>query len=259
MTMPFEKLKGLGIGCEFSRAPYVEKRPTLVMIHGAGGSAQIWRSQVHLLKDSLNTLALDLPGHGKTNGPGKAHIDEYARWVEEVLRTLSHEPVFLMGHSLGGAIVQETALLFPELLKGIILVATGARLQVAPVFLEGLLSRFEDTVDTIMKHAYAPGADQSMVREGGKLMKAAGSSVVHGDFLACDRFDRRKDIGNIDVPCLIICGDQDKLSPPALSKSLNQSIKNSELRILPSAGHMVMIERYKAFNQCVRDFIGKVN
>jgi pimeloyl-ACP methyl ester carboxylesterase len=256
--MAFEKLEDLHIGFETSRRPFIKNYPTLVMIHGAGGSAQNWRSQIHLLKDSLNTLALDLPGHGKTAGPGKASINEYARWLAEILHTLFKEPVFLMGHSLGGAVAQETALLYPKLLKGIILVATGPRLQVAPMFLEGLLNRFEQTVDTIMKYAYGPDADQSMVREGAKLMKTAGSTVVHSNFLACDQFDRRKDLFNIDIPCLIICGDKDRLSPPALSKSLNQLIVGSKLRILPSAGHMVMIESHKEFNKYVRDFIGRI-
>lgn len=257
--MAFEKLKDLNIGFETSPRPFAKNYPTLVMIHGAGGSSQNWLGQIHPLKDSLNTLALDLPSHGKTAGPGKASAYEYARWVTKLLPTLFKDPVFLMGHSLGGAVVQEIALLDSKLLKGIILVSTGPRLQVAPMFLEGLLNEFEETVDTIMTYAYAPGADQSMLREGAKLMKAAGSMVVHSDFLACDQFDRRKDLGRIDVPCLIICGDKDRLCPPTLSTTLNRLIVGSKLKVLRSAGHMVMIEAYKGFNKCVRDFIARTN
>ena len=253
--MIVDKLKDLNIGFMMGHERFSDKLPTVVMVHGVGGRSQTWLGQIHPLKDSLNTLALDLPGHGKTNGQSKNRVDEYARWVGEILGALFQEPVFLMGHSMGGAIVQETALLYPELLKGIILAGTGPRLQVAPMFLEGFLNRFEETIDIVIGYGYASGADQSMIREGAKLMKEAGAKVVHDDFVACDRFDRRKDLEDIDLPCLIICGDKDKLTPPALSTALHESIKGSMLKILPSVGHYAMVEDYKAFNQCVRDFI----
>jgi len=160
-----------------------------------------------------------------------------------------------MGHSMGGAIVQRAALLEPDLIRGIILVGTGPQLQVAPMFLEGLQNNFEETVDTVIGFAYAPDADSLLIKEGAKLMKEAGSSQVYGDFSACNRFDVRNEVGAIKLPCLILCGDEDKLTPPSLSKKLNESIEGSRLEIVPAAGHMVMIENHKVFNDCVLDFI----
>ncbi len=254
-TMIFEELKGLKIGFKIGPEQFSEKKPTLVMIHGAGGCSQTWQGQIYPLKDSFNTLALDLPGHGKTAGQSKNRVDEYAHWLGEMLDVLFQEPVFLMGHSMGGAIVQETALLYPKLIEGIILAGTGPRLQVAPMFLEGFLNRFEETIDTVIEYAYASGADRAMLIEGAKIMKDVGVKVVHDDFVACDRFDRRKDLRNINLPCLIVCGEKDKLTPPALSRILHESIRGSTLEVLPSAGHFAMIESYKEFNQSVRNFI----
>jgi pimeloyl-ACP methyl ester carboxylesterase len=253
--MILEELKGLKIGFKMGPEQFSEKNPTVVMIHGAGGRSQTWQGQIHPLKNSLNTLALDLPGHGKTAGQSKNRVDEYAHWLGEILHVLFQEPVFLMGHSMGGAIVQETALLYPKLLKGIILAGTGPRFQVAPMFLEGLLNKFEETVDLIISYGYSSGAEQAMLIEGAKIMKDAGSKVVYDDFVASDRFDRRKDLGNINLPCLIVCGEKDKLTSPALSRILHESIKGSTLEILPSVGHYAMIESYKEFNQSVRNFI----
>ncbi len=226
----------------------------MVMIHGAGGSSFVWQSQLYGLDPALNTLALDLPGHGDTPGPGMDQIAGYAHWVTSVLRELGLGPVLLMGHSMGGAVVLEMALQSPEIAAGIVLAATGARLQVAPSFLEGLKARFEQTVDEIIHYAYAPDADPLLVREGARLMKAAGAPVVYGDFLACNRFDRRQDLARISSPCLILCGDQDQLTPPKLSERLHQGIPESRLRILPAAGHMVMIEAAEAFNRAVVEF-----
>jgi len=256
--MVLKKVKELNIGFEAGSQDFSEKRPTLVMIHGAGGRSRIWKKQIRPLNDFMNTLALDLPGHGKTLGRGKSLVGEYSRWLKNILKELFNEQVFLMGHSLGGAIAQDLALLDPQLLKGLILVGTGPVLRVAPKFLEGFLNKFEETVDSVMGYAYAPGTDQSLVREGASLMKEAGAEVVYSDFLASDRFDRRKDLDRIDLPCLIVCGAEDKLTPPALSETLKTSIKKSTLKILRSAGHFVMIENHKEFNQCVKNFISKI-
>jgi pimeloyl-ACP methyl ester carboxylesterase len=257
--MVLERLVERGIGFKEGPTGFREDRPTLVMLHGAGGSAQTWLSQINLLSDGVNALALDLPGHGGTEGPVKETLREYGLWVTEILETIFRFPVFLMGHSMGGAIALDTAISNPDRFEGLILAATGARLRVAPAFLEGLDRDFEGTVDTITGYAYAPGADPDLVREGAKLMKAAGQHAVLGDFSACNRFDRRGDLGSIRVPCLIVCGDRDMLTPPPLSESLHASIPASELKILPGAGHMVMIERFKDFNQSVLAFVQKTH
>lgn len=253
--MNLEALKNAQIGFEAGAEDFKENRPTLLMIHGAGGRAQIWRNQVHLLKSSLNTLALDLPGHGESVGNARVSIDEYAQWLMETLEAFFPEPPFLMGHSMGGAIVQKAATTSPSLMKGIILAGTGPRLLVAPAFLEGLLNNFDKTIDAIMGYAYAPEADSRLVKDGAALMREAGSTVVHGDFLACNQFDLRDRIAEIDLPTLILCGEKDPLTPPALSRKLNGSIEGSRCEIIPSAGHMVMIENPKAFNKSVLNFI----
>lgn len=251
------KLKDLAIGFEAGSQNLTEKRPTLVMIHGAGGRSLIWKNQIRPLNDFMNTLALDLPGHGKTAGQGNSLVDEYSQWLGSILGALFNEPVFLMGHSLGGAIIQDVALRYPNLLKGLILVGTGPVLRVAPKFLEGFLKKFEETVDIVVSYGYASGTDPSLVSEGSAFMKEAGAQVVYNDFLACDRFDRRRDLEKINLPCLVVCGEEDKLTPPALSEILVKSIKKSTLKILPSAGHNVMIENHKEFNRCVKNFVLK--
>ena len=138
-----------------------------------------------------------------------------------------------------------------------VLVATGPRLLVAPAFLEGFLKNFEGTIDSLMGYAYASHADPAMIRQGARIMKEAGGEVVHGDFLACNGFDRRDDLKRIQLPCLITCGEQDRLTPPALSEKLHKSISGSKLKIIKGAGHMVMMESYRAFNEAVRDFTGE--
>ncbi len=257
--MILQALERAGIGFEAGFKAPASNRPTLLMIHGAGGRGQVWRNQVYPLKASFNTLALDLPGHGNTSGRARETIDEYAQWLAEILETFFPEPPFLLGHSMGGAIVQQAALENPSLMQGIILAATGPRLGVAPAFLDGLQHQFEDIVDNIMGYAYGPGVDHRLIKEGANLMRESGSTVVHGDFAACNRFDVRDRIAQITLPTLILCGEKDQLTPPSLSQKLNKAILKSRIYIIPAAGHMVMIEDPKTFNQRVLDFILEVH
>ena len=116
-----EKLKELQVGYLTGDMGFLDGRANLVMVHGAGGNAMIWQNQIRFLDKDLNVLALDLPGHGKSKGEGYNSIQEYAQWLGDILRNIFDEPIFLMGHSMGGAIVQEAAFTYPDILKGIIL------------------------------------------------------------------------------------------------------------------------------------------
>jgi pimeloyl-ACP methyl ester carboxylesterase len=252
-----KKLKDLKIGYLMGDEGLKEGRPSLVMVHGAGGRAQIWQNQVVLLDKSINTLAVDLPGHGDTAGNGRSHIFEYAQWLADIVKKIFEYPIFLMGHSMGGAIVQEVAVSSPHCLGGIILVGTGARLKVAPMFLDGLLNNFEQTLEAVMGFAYAPETAGSLIEQGKEIMISTGSNVVYNDFLACDRFDGRQALAKIHHPCLVLCGDKDKLAPLKFSEALSEGIKRSTLKIIPNAGHMVMIERYVETNEVIQDFIFK--
>jgi pimeloyl-ACP methyl ester carboxylesterase len=84
--------------------------------------------------------------------------------------------------------------------------------------------------------------------------------VLYGDFLACNRFDLREEVDRIDLPTLVICGEEDELTPVSYSESLHRRIKGSALEIIPGAGHMVMMEAPDPFNRVVQDFVlGKAN
>jgi len=235
-----KKLEDLNIGYLMGYEGLREERPTLVMIHGAGGRAQIWQNQIVSLDKTINVLSL---------------ISEYAQWLVDTVKTIFSYPIFLMGHSMGGAIVQRVAITSPHILEGIVLVGTGARLKVASTFLDGLLNNFEGILETLISYAYGPKTDKSIIEEGLRMMKASGSEVVYNDFLACDRFDTRQELAQIHLPCLVLCGSQDVLAPPRLSEALRRGIEGSVLKMVPHAGHSVMIERYKEVNQAVQEFI----
>jgi pimeloyl-ACP methyl ester carboxylesterase len=156
---------------------------------------------------------------------------------------------------MGGTIVQTLALTHPEMIKGIVLVGTGARLKVLPMILDGIKNNFEETVKKINQFAYSQKASSDLIEKGVSTMLQCRAEVLYGDFLACDRFDFMNEVGKINLPTLILCGDDDQLTPIKYSQFLQSRIKASKLEVLPHAGHMVMMESPQAFNEKIREFI----
>ena len=255
--MTIKTLKDLTFGYQEGKRVFRNDRPTLLMIHGAGGKSAIWSFQLAFLNKQINTYAIDLPGHGQSGKNAAKSISGYTDWLIKVIEAWFKEPIYIIGNSMGGAIAQSIAIKNGQLLKGLILIGTGATLKVAPQFLQGLADNFKNTVATIMGYAYHEHTDNNLIREGSKFMEEAGQSVVYDDFSACNNFDSRGDLDKIATPTLIICGEEDKLTPPDESRKLHKTIKNSTLKIIPQAGHMVMIEKYEEVNELILEFIHK--
>lgn len=224
---------------------YLQKgggKPSLLFLHGAGGTHRHWGKQIQGLREA--TLAcLDLPGHGRSKGKGRQAVEGYGDLVAEFMAALALESPTVVGHSMGGAIALDLALRYGDRLGGLVLVGTGARLRVMPSLLEGLRGEFESTVDLLCRYAYGPSASEEMVRLGREEMLAVGPEVLRGDFLACDRFDVTGRLGEVRLPTLVICGEEDQLTPPKYSQFLVDHIQGARLVTVPEAGHMVMLEK----------------
>jgi pimeloyl-ACP methyl ester carboxylesterase len=256
ILMPF-----VDIGKE--RINYVERgastsaqlRTPVVFIHGAGSSHLIWGSQVRALGDRARALALDLPGHFKSDGVGRDSIAAYAEVVLQFLDALALERAIVVGHSMGGAIAQSLALAYPDRVAALALVATGARLRVSPAFLEGFQNDFENTVDKISAYYFARDADPRLIEKSAALLRACGQLIVLGDFTACNGFDASERIPQISVPTLVLGGTEDQLTPPKSSEFLAVKIPDAQLVLIDGAGHHVMIEKADAVNRVLKEFV----
>jgi len=228
-------------------------KPSLLFLHGAGGTHRNWGKQIQALGDA--TLAcLDLPGHGRSKGEGRQTIEGYADLVAEFMAALALESPIVVGHSMGGAIALDLALRCGEGLGGLVLVGTGARLRVMPGLLQGLRREFESTVGLVCGYAYGPSASEEMIRLGREEMLAIGPEVLWGDFLACDRFDVMGRLGEVRHPTLVICGEEDQLTPLKYSRFLVDHIPGARLVTIPEAGHMVMLEKPQETTEAIAGF-----
>ena len=227
----------------------------VLFIHGAGGGQYSWSSQKAFLGKHLTPIILELPGHGESTGEGEEEIGRYADHIVSFLRAMRLSKVSLVGHSMGGAIAQALALTRPEMIRKIVLVGTGARLRVVPMILNGILEDFEGTVRKITRFAFSRKVSPVLFERSLSDLRRCRPEVLHRDFLACNRFDLTAEVERIGLPTLVVCGDEDEMTPLKYSEFLHHRIKGSKLEVLPNAGHMVMMEVPQAFNEKVGTFL----
>lgn len=233
------------------------RRPTLLCVHGSGGLGAEFAPFLEALGPDSNRAALDLPGHGATPGPGRQSVADYAAWVMDFLAAGHIRPV-LLGHSLGGSIALSVALTRPELISGLVLWGTGARLRVLPAILEGLAQDFLSTVELLVDLAYAPATDPAVKDLGRRVMAATDPPVLWGDYSACNGFDAMARLGEIVLPTLVVCGEQDRLTPPKYSQHLAGHIAGAHLALVSGAGHMLHQEQPDAAARVLKDFLGRL-
>lgn len=230
--------------------------PTLVLVHGAGGSRLLWPPQLRRLPGAT-VYTLDLPGHGRSDGPACDTIAGYAQAIVAFLDESGIERAVIAGHSMGGAIALTLALDYAERVAGLVLVATGARLRVAPAILESIRGDFEAAIELVSRAIWAPTADPTLVERGRQTLLEAGPDVLVSDLTACDRFDVMERLGEIAVPTLVVAGSADLLTPLKYAHFLAEHIPNARCEVLEGAGHMLMLERPAEVARAVRGFLAR--
>jgi pimeloyl-ACP methyl ester carboxylesterase len=230
----------------------------VVLIHGSGCSADSWRYQVDELSRHFEVVAVDLPGHGGSKAVDRPSIKGYAKTVSGLLERVERRKVFLGGHSMGGAVALQVALEHPELLKGLILVATAAYLEMLALTPDILL-----WAAATMPHKFKGMFFSSLVTKEALAMarddvRRCSLETVMGDFTACRKFDFRGHLKRLKLPTLILCGSEDRITPVRHSKRLHQEISGSTLRVIEKGGHMLPLEAPAELNAAIRQFIKAV-
>jgi len=229
---------------------------SIIFIHGSGACADIWRYQIDYFPDSH---AVNLSGH--SHGQILKSVEECVDWLREYLKGRGCRDVVLAGHSLGGAIALMYALKYPQELKGIIIIGSGARLKVHPMYLtpceeaiEGDPHKWYEMIEEMCRRTPA-----DYRRDVTEKQKSIGPTVMLNDFLCCDKFDVMDRIHEIKLPALIICGESDVWTPVKFSHYLGARIANSRVVIVPDTGHFVIAEKPEAVNKAIDDFLKEIS
>ena len=264
--------------------------PKIILIHGAGGQEidwpMAWRSSNNQNRsmgltpsnqgvtklfnaglENYSIYAVDLPGHGKSEGTIKSSIDEYSNFIIDFLDAMDIEHACLVGHSMGAAIALNASLSHHWRICSIVSIGGASKMIVNDAILEGLKNTFEPTVDSIVKYSWHKKtgaiADSQLMavyfREKAKQrIIDAGSKTVYGDFLACSRFDLSQRLQEITIPVLVIASDGDRMVPLDVSWEMAKDIKESYFVSLKNCGHFQHIEQSGKVAGELVNFLSKI-
>lgn len=223
----------------------------LIFIHGSGGCKEAWHYQTKHFPDAD---AIDLPGH--PDGQPRTSIEGYVEWLRGYIQEKGYRDVVLAGHSLGGGIAQLYALKYPGDLKGLIIIGSGARLRVHPLYIEMLEKAKSDP--SMLDGFLAMGwelLDPELMEVLWRRALENGPAVFLNDMLCCDRFDIMDRVHEIKLPTLALCGSEDIMTPPKYTRYLADRIEGVRGVIIEGGTHMVFAEKPDEVNQAIDDFL----
>ncbi|MBN2538635.1 MAG: alpha/beta hydrolase [Deltaproteobacteria bacterium] len=253
--MKFQEIDGIKIAFRVNEDGLVDGRKTLFFIHGSTGDHNSWKDQYAALDEQFNVIAVDLPGHGQSGGKGEREVSLYSKWVKKTVEALGLRRPVLIGHSLGAAIALESAIQYGDRLSGVVAVGGGATMPVNPLVLDGLRGDPSMIINSIPAFAVSKRHRERLKDFLVANLERMDKEVAYGNFLACDRFDISGRLGQIRIPALLICGEEDKMMPPKFSRYMEEHIAGAKMVLIKDAGHFVMMEDPNTCNVALREFV----
>lgn len=234
----------------------------VVFVHGFLGGSRQWHRQADALT-GLEIVALDMPGFGEnTQLDALESIEAYAQWALNELSARGIERFQLIGHSMGGMVVQEMVIRAPERVDRLVLYGTGAT---------GVLPGRFETIATSKRRATADGPratarriaatwflkwEQAEAYEGcAEIAERCSLNTILVGLDAMQGWSGSERLQAIEAKTLVIWGDRDRTYPWCQTEQLWQSIRGANLSVIPDCAHAAHLEKSFIFNKIVADFL----
>jgi pimeloyl-ACP methyl ester carboxylesterase len=227
-------------------------KPTVVFVHGAGLDHSWFGLQSRYFGyHGRNVLAIDFPGHGRSEGPPISTVGGMADWLSRVLKKLQLEKATLVGHSMGSLVALEFAARHPAQCERIALIGVGYPMKVAEPFLEAARNNDHAAFDmqTIWGHAaqvpFGANPNPGMWMYGDTLarLERLAPGVLYNDLKACNGYGAgAESAARVKCPALFIVGRRDVMTPPRAVKLLQEKIAGARTVEIGSSGHSLMAE-----------------
>lgn len=251
----------------------------VVLLHGMSLSVRTWVKQLEALpEDGFRVVAFDHRGHGGSEGGEDGlTLEDLAEDVRAVLERLDLRDAVLVGHSLGGVVVQAFAVRFPQVaeqrVSGLVLLSTVARTQISGApglqrIVAGMFDRAPDPAG-IVRHrnlgfllarvGFGREPRASHVELAREMIAECRGAVTRGATRALLGVDLTGDLPRVAIPVRVVCGSADVLSPPAESRRLARLLPDARLVVLDGGGHMLMLERAEELDRLVAAFAREVS
>jgi pimeloyl-ACP methyl ester carboxylesterase len=240
--------------------------PPLVLVHGGLVDHREWSGQLEGLSDEFTVVAWDAPGCGRSSDPPESfRMPEYADCLAAFIRALGLDRPHVLGLSWGSTLALELYRRSPEIPRALVL--TGAYAGWAGSLpaeevaerLERFLEQIEEPPERWVRD-YIPTllterAPREMVEELVGLMAESRPAGIRAMILAMAEADLRDVLPRIQIPTLLLCGEEDVRSPVSVAEELHAQIPGSTLVVMPGVGHQSNVEAADRFNDEVRNFL----
>ncbi|WP_300668725.1 alpha/beta fold hydrolase [Desulfoluna sp.] len=243
-----------GFGFLAGQAQPDPKQKNLLFIHGAGQNSHFWSHQVKGLAPHVNTFALDLPGHHRSDGPLHTTVPDMAQAVLNFMDAAGLPSVIPCGLSMGGAIVLQLLLDHPTRFPEAILANTGARLRVLPDILEAVQTNYPAYLKAMFHFAIPPAKRTPRVEDILSAATEKNNDPALADLKACDIFDVMPRLSEIQSRVLVITAEKDISTPLKYGRLLSDKIVNASLIMIQGCGHFSPIESPEEFNEKIVAF-----
>ena len=231
----------------------------IVFLHGVGSDKSVWRPQLEFFGQSRRSIAFDYPGYGDSDpAPAGTTRDDYASAIISAMHELGVDRAHICGLSLGGVVAIAIHHADAGRCASLILADTFAAHPDGQAIYDRSLAASKDLralaearVDVLLAQPADPAVRSEVVETMAKIPPAAYRIGAEAVWLA-NQQDRATHIG---VPTLVVCGTDDKATPPSLSKALTDLIPGATYQPIEGAGHISNLEKPANFNSIVEDFI----
>lgn len=243
--------------------------PVLLLVHGFPLDRSMWEHQLEGLSDIRRVVAVDLRGRGKSplEKMEGSTINDYADDVAETVDALGVESVDLAGLSMGGYVVFAVRRRHRDKVRSIVLIDTKAEddSPEAKEAREKTAAQITEQgtgplVEGLLPKILAEGASEELKAVTRKMFENTPPKAAAADALAMrDRLDSTPDLAKINVPSLVLHGEQDQIMPLESAKEMAGKILGAKLVPVPGAGHLSPLENPGAVNAAIREFLSRIN
>jgi pimeloyl-ACP methyl ester carboxylesterase len=240
--------------------PFIASQPTVVFIHGAANDHSVWALQSrYFAHHGWNVFALDLPGHGSSDGALRASVEALATFVAAFLDAVNVKSACVFGHSMGSLTALELAATRTDLVAKLCLIGTAIPMAVGDALLDAAANDEEKARRMIIDWSFAPASQLGnnhkvpgtwLPGNGLALMRRMKRDVLHNDLAACKSYVKGLDAAkSINVPTQFVVGERDMMTPPKAASMAIEAIRSAHVVRLKDAGHSMLSE---APDECLK-------
>ena len=256
---------GRSIYCYTGTRPFAAAQPSVVFVHGAANDHGVWALQSrYFAHHGRNVLAVDLPGHGRSEAEPLPSVPAISDWLATLLDVMRLERAILVGHSMGALAALDVAGKHPGQVAKLALLGPAVPMPVSDVLLEAAKQNDHVALELINGWSFSPGDQLGGNRLPGvwmtgnamRLMERSRPGALYTDLLAChDYADGLTVASSIRCPVLVVLGQRDQMAPEKNTTALIAALADKRVIAIPDCGHSLMTEAPDAVLDALREFL----